>query len=74
MNNLVVANSVDGASASTISISPPSGQFPLGSGFRINLVKNATDTTAILAQSNGFTIVQGTAVASSNVASGSSSA
>ncbi len=65
MNNLLVATSIDGASASTATISPPSGQLPLGSGFRVNFV-NASDTNAIFAQSVDFTILQGTAVVSSS--------
>lgn len=68
MNNVLVASAIDAVSASSTTISPLSGQLPLGSGFRVNFV-NASDNNAIFAQSVDFTIVQGTAVAS-----GSSSA
>lgn len=67
MNNVLVASAIDAVSASSASISPLSGQLPLGSGFRVNFV-NASDINAIYAQSLDFTIVQGTAVASSSSA------
>ncbi|KAF8969472.1 hypothetical protein BDZ97DRAFT_246515 [Flammula alnicola] len=41
-----------------INVNPPSGGWPTGSGFRVNLVQDATDLNAILAQSDNFTISQ----------------
>lgn len=78
MNNQLLADAVDGTNGNSISVSPPAGQsFPIGSGFRVNFIKSATDTTTIYAQSTEFTITQGStpsgSATASVTASGSSS-
>jgi len=42
----------------TYTVSPPSGGFPVGTGFQVNFVKDAQDTNTILAQSGQFAINQ----------------
>lgn len=63
MNNQLLADAVDGTSGNSISVSPPAGQsFPVGSGFRVNFIKSATDVNTIYAQSSEFTITQGSVI------------
>jgi len=50
---------VDG-STGKVDVPAPSGGFPVGTGFRVNLVKSTTELTTILAQSPQFDIVTGT--------------
>ena len=72
MNNQLLADAVDAASGNSISVSPPAGQsFPVGSGFRINFIKSATDLNTLYAQSSEFTITQGSVI---TVPSGSATA
>lgn len=67
MNNQLLADAVDGTSGNSISVSPPAGQtFPVGSGFRINFVKSATDVNTIYAQSSEFAITQGSVITASS--------
>ncbi|KIY50037.1 hypothetical protein FISHEDRAFT_40025 [Fistulina hepatica ATCC 64428] len=64
----VLASLVQGG-LGTISVNAPSGGWPTGSSYRVNLVKSAQETSTIYAQSPEFNII---AVASSSAASGSS--
>ncbi|TFK71808.1 hypothetical protein BDN72DRAFT_409600 [Pluteus cervinus] len=52
----VLAALVDGLSGNT-TVNPPSGGWPDGTGFRVNLVQDAADLNAILAQSTEFSIL-----------------
>jgi hypothetical protein len=71
VNNQLLADAVDGTNANSISVSPPAGQsFPVGSGFRVNFIKSATETSTIYAQSSEFTITQGSVVSASVSATG----
>jgi hypothetical protein len=59
INNQLLATSVDGTLLS-IAVSPTNGQvFPVGSGFRVNFVKSASDMDTIYAQSSQFPIASG---------------
>ncbi|KAG6812992.1 hypothetical protein H0H92_014923 [Tricholoma furcatifolium] len=51
----VLAAQVDGSLEST-TVNPPSGGWPEGQGFRVNLVKDVNDLNTILAQSSQFSI------------------
>ncbi|EMD37997.1 hypothetical protein CERSUDRAFT_134538 [Gelatoporia subvermispora B] len=51
----VLASFVDGSQGST-TVNPPSGGMQPGSGYRINLVPDASYMNTILAQSDQFTI------------------
>lgn len=62
-------NFVDATTQSSLAVAAPSGGFPTGSGFRINLVKSANEVDTILAQSDNFVIAAGSGTGSS--ASGS---
>lgn len=53
-------NFVDATTQSSLAVAAPSGGFPTGSGFRINLVKSANEVDTILAQSDNFVIAAGT--------------
>ncbi|KAG8745713.1 hypothetical protein FRC10_007193 [Ceratobasidium sp. 414] len=55
---------VDGTIGKT-DVPAPSGGFPVGKGFRINLVKSTTELNTILAQSPEFEIVSGMSPVSS---------
>ncbi|KAG8696280.1 hypothetical protein FRC08_007261 [Ceratobasidium sp. 394] len=55
---------VDGATGKT-DVPAPSGGFPPGKGFRVNLVKSTTELNTILAQSPEFEIVSGMSPVSS---------
>ncbi|XP_006460322.1 hypothetical protein AGABI2DRAFT_68206 [Agaricus bisporus var. bisporus H97] len=46
----------DGVGQTKVSCNPPSGGWPVGDHFRVNLVKNVDEQNAILAQSSEFTI------------------
>jgi hypothetical protein len=59
---------VDGT-LGTIAIPPPSGGFPVGSGFQVNFVKDPQDLNTILAQSGQFTITQSNSTSSTTLAS-----
>ncbi|EMD40904.1 hypothetical protein CERSUDRAFT_91657 [Gelatoporia subvermispora B] len=61
---------VDGSLGNT-TVNPPSGGWKAGSGYQVNLVQDAQNLNAILAQSNQFTIKESS---SSTFSSGSSSA
>ncbi|KAG6915664.1 hypothetical protein DXG01_010534 [Tephrocybe rancida] len=59
----------------SIPVNPPSGGWPQGQGFRVNLVKDVNHVNTILAQSSDFSIgvvTSSTAAASSAVSSGAS--
>jgi hypothetical protein len=56
---------VDGTLGS-INVNPPSGGWPLGSGFQVNLVESAQNTDTIYAQSTQFSITSGNSSASSS--------
>jgi len=58
-------------SEGSVSVNPPSGGWVAGTGYRVNFVKNSDDLSAILAQSDDFTIEQSS---SSTFSSGSSTA
>ncbi|KAF9247369.1 hypothetical protein BU15DRAFT_39029 [Melanogaster broomeanus] len=64
INNQILNALVDGTTG-MIACNPPSGGWPLGSGFRVNLARDAQSLDALLAQSNQFNIT-----ASSSTASG----
>ncbi|OCH92162.1 hypothetical protein OBBRIDRAFT_470023 [Obba rivulosa] len=64
----ILAALVDG-SLGQMTVNPPSGGWQTGTGFRVNLVKDANDLDSILAQSDQFAIT----VASSSSSSGASS-
>ncbi|KAL4242498.1 GPI-anchored Adhesion Regulator [Abortiporus biennis] len=66
----VLVAQVDGTKATSITVSPPSGGWVAGAGYQVNLVKDAQNLDAILAQSGQFTIKTGTA---STTASGTTS-
>ncbi|KAF9472950.1 hypothetical protein BDN70DRAFT_817933 [Pholiota conissans] len=51
----ILAALVDGTLGTT-KLNPPSGGWPTGAGFRVNLVQDDTDLNAILAQSQIFNI------------------
>ncbi|KAF8742451.1 hypothetical protein AX14_004319 [Amanita brunnescens Koide BX004] len=55
-NQQVLAALVDGTLGNT-TCNPPSGGWPLGNGFRVDFVKDASDLNTILAQSSQFSIV-----------------
>ncbi|KII94946.1 hypothetical protein PLICRDRAFT_96135 [Plicaturopsis crispa FD-325 SS-3] len=54
-NNEVLAALVDGTKGS-ITVSAPSGGWPVGSAFQVNLVQDSSDVNTILAQSAQFNI------------------
>ncbi|PPQ65940.1 hypothetical protein CVT26_010702 [Gymnopilus dilepis] len=66
----VLAALVDGTLGKA-NMNPPSGGWPTGDHFRVNLVQDATDLNSILAQSTEFSITEGTSTLSSTVASSS---
>ncbi|TFK43700.1 hypothetical protein BDQ12DRAFT_191756 [Crucibulum laeve] len=68
-NNQVLAALVDGTSQTTLSVNPPSGGWPLGSGFRVNLVQDEQNTNTIYAQSGQFNITTPTVSSSSGLSS-----
>jgi len=57
VNNQPLAASIDGTTGA-VAISPaPGGFFPVGAGFRVNLIKSASEVDTILAQSPMFSII-----------------
>ncbi|KAJ9094254.1 hypothetical protein QFC21_006080 [Naganishia friedmannii] len=58
-------------SAGSTSLSYPSGSWPAGTGFQVNLVKSTNDVNSILAQSGMFNITASASSASSSAASSS---
>jgi hypothetical protein len=54
-NDQVLNALVDGT-LGTIVCNPPSGGWPLGAGFRVNLAQDAQHLDTLLAQSNEFSI------------------
>jgi hypothetical protein len=56
IDNQVLAALVDG-DLGTIVANPPSGGWPVGDGFRVNLVPDTDSLTTILAQSSVFKIL-----------------
>jgi len=54
------------ATDGTTTVSPPATGWPSGSGFQVNLVQDATDLNAILAQSGKFNISVSTSSQSSS--------
>ncbi|CAE7116192.1 unnamed protein product [Rhizoctonia solani] len=71
VNNQQLIATVPG-STGTIEVPAPSGGFPVGKGFRVNMVKSPTDVTTILAQSPEFEIVSGTGTSSGTLSATSS--
>ncbi|KZT29345.1 hypothetical protein NEOLEDRAFT_1056485 [Neolentinus lepideus HHB14362 ss-1] len=71
-NNQVLVAVVPG-DAGSLAVPEPSNGFPVGSSFRLNLVKDPQDVNTIYAQSDEFNIVQSssTTSASSTVSSSS---
>jgi hypothetical protein len=63
-DNLQLAALVDGTQGK-FSVNPPSTDFPVGKGFRLNLVKDSENVNTILAQSDQFDIVLSPASSSS---------
>jgi len=68
-NPQILAALVDGTLGKA-NMNPPSGGWPTGSHFRVNLVQDATDTNTILAQSPEFDITPSTSSKSSSSATG----
>ncbi|KAH9850010.1 hypothetical protein C2E23DRAFT_837018 [Lenzites betulinus] len=58
------------ASLGKITVNPPSGGWKTGTGFQVNLVKDAENTNTILAQSDQFTISTSTSSTFSTASSG----
>ncbi|KAI6003698.1 GPI-anchored small secreted protein [Pisolithus albus] len=75
INDQVLNALVDGT-VGTIQCSPPSGGWPTGDGFRVNLAQDAEHLDSLLAQSNEFSITgstsTGTSTSTTSVSSGSS--
>ncbi|CAE6501906.1 unnamed protein product [Rhizoctonia solani] len=71
VNNQQLIATVPG-STGTIEVPAPSGGFPVGKGFRVNMVKSPTDVNTILAQSPEFEIVSGTGTSSGTLSATSS--
>lgn len=55
-NNQILAALVD-TSLETMTASPPSGGWPTGKGFRVNLVQDPQSLGTVLAQSGEFSIL-----------------
>lgn len=51
-----VLNALVDGTLGNITCNPPSGGWPTGSGFRVNLVQDAQHLSSILAQSSQFSI------------------
>ncbi|OSX60095.1 hypothetical protein POSPLADRAFT_1147423 [Postia placenta MAD-698-R-SB12] len=60
----------------SVTVNPPSGGWVAGSNYRVNLVQDSNDLSALLAQSGFFTIAQASSASStfSSSSTGSSSA
>ncbi|THH16443.1 hypothetical protein EW146_g4209 [Bondarzewia mesenterica] len=63
---------VDGTTGNQ-TVSAPSGGFPVGQGFRVNIVQDTTHTSTIYAQSSEFAITQSNSSVSSASSTASSS-
>ncbi|CAE6433298.1 hypothetical protein ACGC1H_001531 [Rhizoctonia solani] len=71
VNNQQLIATVPGSTGS-VEVPAPSGGFPVGKGFRVNMVKSPTELTTILAQSPEFEIVSGTGTSSGTLSATSS--
>jgi len=61
------------ATQGSISVTPPSGGFPVGNGYQVNFCQDSTHPTSILAQSNQFNITSGGSFSGSTTSTSSSS-
>lgn len=68
-----VLNALVDGTMGTIVCNPPSGGWPQGSGFRVNLAADTQHLDTLLAQSNQFNITSGTSSGSSTGSSSSTS-
>ncbi|KAG0709818.1 hypothetical protein DFH29DRAFT_15980 [Suillus ampliporus] len=68
-----VLNALVDGTLGQIICNPPSGGWPQGTGFRVNLAKDAEDLDTLLAQSNQFAITTSNSSASSSPTSGTPS-
>lgn len=57
----------DGVGQTQTSVNPPSGGWPVGPNFRVNLVKSVNEQNTIYAQSDEFTIEAASSSSSSAV-------
>ncbi|KAG8716033.1 hypothetical protein FRC11_010759 [Ceratobasidium sp. 423] len=73
VNNQQLIATVPG-STGTVEVPAPSGGFPVGKGWRVNMVKSPTEVTTILAQSPEFEIISGTGTSSGTVSATPTSA
>ncbi|CAE6419034.1 unnamed protein product [Rhizoctonia solani] len=71
VNNQQLIATVPG-STGTIEVPAPSGGFPVGKGFRVNMVQSPQNVTTILAQSPEFEIVSGTGTSTTSLTATSS--
>ncbi|TDL29215.1 hypothetical protein BD410DRAFT_680680, partial [Rickenella mellea] len=55
-DNQILLALVDGTNATSAPVNPPSGGWPHGAGFKVNLLKDSEDVTSILASSDTFEI------------------
>ncbi|KAG1872786.1 hypothetical protein C8R48DRAFT_770172 [Suillus tomentosus] len=69
MNPQVLNALVDGT-LGTIDCNAPSGGWPVGYGFRVNLAADAQHLDTLLAQSNQFNITSGSSTSTSSTGSG----
>lgn len=65
INNQILVDSVDASSQSSLSIDAPSGGYPVGGTYRVNLVKSPSEVNTIFAQSDEFDISEEVASSSS---------
>ncbi|KZT62338.1 hypothetical protein CALCODRAFT_479231 [Calocera cornea HHB12733] len=68
-NDILLADNVS-TTAGTTTVTYPSGSWPVGNAFQVNLIRSSEDTSTIYAQSNDFNI---TSSAASSTSSSSSS-
>jgi len=65
--DILLAESVDGAAASSLTIEEPAAGWPQpGGSYRVNLVRDSRQLNAILAQSSEFNFTAGTSTGSTN--------
>ncbi|KAG1833449.1 hypothetical protein EV424DRAFT_1524955 [Suillus variegatus] len=69
MNPQVLSALVDGTLGSVV-CNAPSGGWPVGAGFRVNLAQDAQHLDSLLAQSNEFNITSGSSTSTSSTGSG----
>ena len=77
VNNQLIAETVDAVSRQSLQIDAPSGGFPVGGTFRVNLVLSASEISTIYTQSDEFNITAGgtgSTATSSGTGSGTSAA